>query len=226
MTDERIDKWRDWAEAKIGPEIFTMHLHRSVFKEIGQIVEGNGSLPPSYFWEYLRDTYATTQAVAVRRQAEASARVVSLARLLNEIRGDPARFTEEWFVGMWGWDDERIARKTFAETFGGDVTTHLDPAIPEADLRHMRETAASVKTYVDQHVAHSDQRPGETMPTFNDIDAAIDVIGGLFRKYVLLLTAVGQEATPIIPHDWKAIFREPWLPPRQRRIATSESAES
>ncbi len=204
-----------------------MHLHRSVFKEVGEIVEANGSLPPSYFWEFMRDTYGTTQAVAIRRQAEANTRVITLARLISEIAGDPTRFGEQWFVEMWGWDDEQFARKTFAEKFAGNVGDHLDPSIAEGDLTRLAEIAETVKSYVDQHVAHSDQKPGETMPTFNDIDAAIDVIGDLFTKYVLLLTAAGYaQLTPVIQHNWKAIFREAWLPPRRSRKPSSESEES
>ncbi len=128
---------------------------------------------------------------------------------------------------MWGWDDEHFARKTFAEKFAGEVGNHLDPSIPQGDLARLAEIAETVKSYVDQHVAHSDQKPGETMPTFNDIDAAIDVIGDLFTKYVLLLTAAGYaQLTPVIQHNWKAIFREPWLPPRRSRKPSSQSEES
>lgn len=57
-----------------------MHLHRHTFSEVRGIVESNTDLPDSYFFEYLTDTYATTQAVAVRRQADNTPRVVTLGR--------------------------------------------------------------------------------------------------------------------------------------------------
>lgn len=70
-----------------------MHLHREAFQRVGNIVRTNGRLPESYFWEYLRDTCAVTQAVAIRRQAEQGPRVCSLGRLLLEISEDSKRVT-------------------------------------------------------------------------------------------------------------------------------------
>jgi hypothetical protein len=70
-----------------------MHLHREAFQRVGSIVRTNGRLPESYFWEYLRDTCAVTQAVAIRRQAEQGPRVCSLGRLLREISEDSNRVT-------------------------------------------------------------------------------------------------------------------------------------
>jgi hypothetical protein len=70
--------------------------------------------------------------------------------------------------------------------------------------------AVKVKDYVDEHLAHSDAGPRADLPTFNDLDAAIDRIGDLFKKYVNLLTASSYYSlVPVIQHDWEAIFRQP-----------------
>jgi hypothetical protein len=40
-------------------------------------------------------------------------------------------------------------------------------------------------------------------------------VTGLFEKYYNLLTASSYiSLVPIIPHDWNAISREPWMRPR------------
>jgi hypothetical protein len=48
---------------------------------------------------------------------------------------------------------------------------------------------SEVTRYVDQHVAHSDAKPRPGDATFADLDAAIDLIGDMFRRYGNLLTA-------------------------------------
>lgn len=60
MTDSRIQKWLRWLEDEIQPEVMTMNLHRHVFREVGAIVERNATLPPSYWFEFSSETYATT----------------------------------------------------------------------------------------------------------------------------------------------------------------------
>jgi hypothetical protein len=54
-----VSNWLRWLEAEIHPEVMTMNLHRHVFRELGAIVERNGTLPPSYSFEFdLRDQFA------------------------------------------------------------------------------------------------------------------------------------------------------------------------
>jgi hypothetical protein len=219
MADSRIEKWRRWCEDRIYPEVTVMHLYRDTFNEVGRIV-GESDLPPSYFWRYLPETYSTTQAVAVRRQAEVSDRVVTLGRLLSEMESDAGRLSRRWFIDMWGWDDERMADETFSKKFAGRAGEHLDPAIPAADLAALQRGAASVKKYVDEHLAHSNKRPGAAIPTLNDVDAAVEAIGSTFQKYALLLTATDHSLKTVLTHEWRTIFRQPWakgdLPRRGR----------
>ena len=59
------------------------------------VVVANGSLPDSYWWEFLRDTYATTQVTAVRRHVDLSSNVASLKRLLVELRPRPQLLSRE-----------------------------------------------------------------------------------------------------------------------------------
>jgi hypothetical protein len=105
------------------------------------------------------------------------------------------------------------ARQHWAEEFAGEVEDHLDPRIPAADLERMIEAVASVKTLVDRHLAHRDQRavPADTVPTLGDAHAAIDVIGEVYRRYMCLTN--GLESAVLLPrfdHDWEAVFRQSW----------------
>ena len=193
-----------------------MHLHRATWDRLGEILKAHGSLPDSYFWEYLRDTYGPTQAVAVRRQADTHRDSASLGKLISEIAGDPESVTRAFWISLWEDPKDPFERDSgewqWKENYAGEVADHLDPAIPAADRERLSAAAAAVKKYVDENIAHSDKSPAEVEVTFNDVHAAIDTIGELFTKYASLLTAKGWVMlTPVIQNDWEVVFREPWI---------------
>jgi len=69
-----------------------------------------------------------------------------------------------------------------------------------------------VAGYVDQHLAHSDAKPRGNLPTFAELDTAIDEIGQLLKKYVNLLAAASlTTVVPVNQDDWLAVFRQPWI---------------
>jgi len=241
MTDTRIEKWARWFERGITDDIYTMHLERFAWKRMEAIVNDNPALKgtESYLWEFLFNIYAKTQAVAVRRQADIDDQAASLGRLILEVSETPELLTQSWWLGLWtrSQDDphwQRVAETAWAEQYAGEVGDHLDPAIPTIDLAELRDRSQKVKDYVDRNVAHLDARmivsdeepPTATPPdaptrrggnlTLNEVHDAIDLIGRLFQKYGNLLTAASWvELTPVLQHDWEAVFRMPWILERE-----------
>jgi hypothetical protein len=196
-----------------------MHLQRDAWQTVSAMLEQNPQLPESYWWELMLDTYATTQAVAVRRQADLRADVVSLARLIAEIHDNVERLTKDWWLGLWGSPSHQIERfeaeRQWGEHFGRDVGTHLDPAIPTTDAETLKAAAHCVRHYVNKHVAHADEvessEPNVTLQV-SDVHEAIETIGVLFRRYSSLLTcSTYMTLVPAIQHDWLAAFRVPWM---------------
>lgn len=50
------------------------------------------------------------------------------------------------------------------------------------------------------------------VPTFGDLNNAVDEIGELVRKYASLLNAeILWQLEPAIQYDWKAPFRQAWI---------------
>jgi hypothetical protein len=176
-------------------------------------------LPVSYWWEFMRATYSTTQAVAIRRQADVDRRVASLAKLLQNLQNCAPAVTRDWWLGLPSNtpdddDDDywrQVARRQWDESFGGSVGDHLDRRVAAADFDELKDAARDVKHYVDNHLAHTSAARPEVTATLNDMHAAIDVIGRLFNKYTrLLLGESFAEITPVITHNWTAVFRVPW----------------
>ena len=250
MADQRIEKWERWFEHGISSDVYTMHLQRFAWKRMEQITQANPDLngTPSYLWEFLFETYAKTQAGAVRRQADVDDQAASLGRLIYEIEQTPTLLTRDWWLSLGGNGQQRRrpllasgAEKAWTDQFGGQVGDYLDPAIPQVDLAKLRDGSEKVRRYVDQNVAHLDARAipnlngpptgappeaptttGEKLPTLNEVHDAIDLIGDLFKKYGNLLTAAAWvDLTPALQHDWEAVFRVPWIR-KARRPSTAE----
>jgi hypothetical protein len=73
---------------------------------------------------------------------------------------------------MYDGDDEHwqlVANQNFDERMAGKAGgDHLDPSIPATDLKTLRSKAASVKKFVDEHVAHADGDGKPTFPALHD----------------------------------------------------------
>jgi hypothetical protein len=219
MTDQRIATWTDWITGTINNNVLTMHLQRATWREVVEILQANGQLPDSYWWEFMRDTYGTRQAVAVRRQADTHRDVASLGKLIEEIQDEPTRITRDFWIGLWEEPnplDQHLAEQTWSQQYAGGTGTHIDPSIPAADFDALTAAAASVKDYVDEHLAHAEAVPTTVTLTLQDIHDAIDVSGDLFRRYYLLFTAIDilLPVAPAIQHNWKAVFTQPWIRPQ------------
>jgi hypothetical protein len=176
--DPKVARWREWIEGPIKNDVIGMHHRRQVWRELGEITDANPELAamPSAFWEYATETYAATQAIAIRRQADLTRGTCSLARLISEIRTNATRLTREYFVGLWGQQDEwRLieAHRAFSALAGGDHQ-HLIARVPADDLARLGQESSAMKTYVDEHVAHDAAEPTADLPTFGEMNSAID----------------------------------------------------
>lgn len=218
--DDRIVKWQRWIKGPISNEVHTMFLHRHAWQQIRDVVEENGELPDSYWWEFFHGMYGTSQALAVRRGADEHRDTASLGRLIAEIAEDPQRITREFWLRLWQPADDRtiadLAEPGWTKQDGrGGGSLH--PAIPSADLAELRAESERVRDFVDKHLAHSDATPipADRVPKLGEVHDAIDVIGRLFERYTNLLTAsVVTDLVPQIQEPWLHVFEVPWIKPR------------
>jgi hypothetical protein len=219
MTDLAADleRWRGWITGPIRSDLIGMHHRRFIWRRIGEITEANPEVgdQPSAFWDFLAQTYAATQAIAIRRQADTNPHVSSLALVIKQMRDNAQALTRDSYVGLFDQSDDLLVQRGHQGfdglAGGGD---HLDPEIPRADLLALQQAARQVRLYADQHIAHAMANPTmQEMPTYADLHGAIDAIGEICRKYTVALTA-GWWLTwePVIQGDWQAIFRVAWLP--------------
>lgn len=201
-------KWANWLEA-IREDLATVEAARSIWREVRRAA-ADAAVPPTHFFLLYDHAYVVSQAVAVRRQAEVGSRVASLGALLNELVEFPEELSRDWFASRY--EEPIIAALQWAEVAQAG-SPHVDVARIQADLTHLKSAASTTKGYVDQRVAHVDRRPKALPPTHAELDAALDTLTDLFRKYNALIT--GADVHPVGPvflYDVMAPFRKAWLP--------------
>ena len=208
-SDQLHEQWVERIH-RITNELYSVHHYRDLWRKLAEITS-DANLPPSLFFDALGVWYAATQAVAVRRQLDRRRDVVSLWRLLDEMARHPEVMTRDRHVALWDGDDARHANANFDRFSGGADQIAVDRI--RADQRVLEATGESVKRYVDEAIAHTALVATPTIPTYDDLNVAIDIVAELVKKYASLLEAVMLwQFEPVITDDWQAIFRTAWLP--------------
>lgn len=212
MTDaQRFAAW--------GSDIMTIHadvkdavVRRAIYRETVKIVNANPSLHrDSAFWEWMGAAHVETTLMAVRRQIDRDKRSVSLRNLLAKIQKHPQALSRQNVLAMLAPEARAFGSERF-DLFIGPGAAHADPQVVAADVAALDQQTDIVRHYANKRVAHRDQQGPTTLPTFKDLDDALDVIWGLLKRYFAVLRCLEFAGDPEIPGDWKEIFREPWMP--------------
>ncbi len=213
VPTQRRERWLDWLNT-LRDDLYNVFLWRATWLTVGDMVRANPDIQPSHYFAYLANTYGTSQAVAVRRLADDRSDVVSLARLIKEVRKHATEITVEWWVGL----DPNIDARDFGR-FRASGADHFDPSIASDDLAGLRGAVADVKAYVDEHLADRDPSPTKDIPTFATIHAALDSVSAIFATYYTNLT--GASILVFVPEPqigWYRPFIVPWLAPGSKPV--------
>jgi hypothetical protein len=135
---------------------------------------------------------------------------VSLARLLTEIVKHPHVLSRKRFVGLYQPDLQNVIAHTQFDRYVAAGASHIDPTVVRTELDDLCKSTKDVERYGTKRVAHYDDKGPKNIPTFQELDDALDLIHTLRIKYLFLLRAVTYNE-PVWAYDWKAIFRVPWM---------------
>lgn len=210
--DEYYASWIEQLELVI-QDVYSLHHHRHLYREVRDMAIA-ADLPPSAFFDALGLWYASSQAAALRRLVDRRRGTISLIRLLDEIKRNPAVMDRERHIGLWG--DDRFFQAEGHRNYDRFVSEanpdRIDADAVAADIDGVNAVVERVERYVNDHVAHRAAEQTTDIPTFAELHEAIDVIGAVVQKYASLLKAeILAELEPVIQYDWLAPFRRPWL---------------
>lgn len=211
--NKKLKKWLRWLDVIKG-EVQELVVAKHTFHEVQKLIKSNPSLhQPSSFYDYLSRTYVSHVVIGLRRQIKCDTQSISMARLFEEMVEMPETVTRSNYVDLYkGSVVEAFADKDFNK-FAAPEAPHIDPSFVAADLDHLRAASRSCEDFADKRLAHRDRREPKELPTFNEVDACIDLLDKLYVKYFLLFHASSMESLlPTWQYDWQAIFRVPWIP--------------
>jgi hypothetical protein len=217
--DAKLSKWLRWLEVIKG-EVQDLVMTKCTFRDVHKLIKDNPQLhQPSSFYDYLSRTYVSHVVIGIRRQLKCDSQSISLAGLLEELVDTPEVFTRAYYVGLYkGSVVEHFANKDF-DKFAIQGSPHIDPTLVAADLAQLRVASMRCEDFADKRVAHRDKREPKELPTYNEVDACIDVLDNLYVRYLLLFHASNMTSLlPEMQYDWKAIFRVPWISPTKTDI--------
>ena len=136
----------------------------------------------SAFFDMVNDAYAHSAAMRVRRLVDKDNRTISLRGLLNDLSKYP-----ELLKG-------RVSEVELA-----------------ADSKELDQATSKVKDYVDQFVAHHDRSPVATAPIHRELNAAIELLIRLLKKYYGVLAGSDIDVVVSYLEDPLTIFRFAWI---------------
>lgn len=192
--------------------IIEMAHHRRIYREVTAMIDANPNLQvPSAFYDWMRLVYVNDMTVAIRRLVDWHPRTISFIRLMREIEDHPEVITRRRFVHGYKGRLRGAGHKDF-ERFARPGAQHIDPRVIRGHRRELVAAQRRLREFVNRYVAHRSRYPMRRLPTYDELDACVDLLERLVREYVLLLEQSGlAEVVPVIQYDWKRPFRVPWI---------------
>lgn len=206
----RLDKWL----RILNDELIEMRVNQHIYEEVRQIVHENPSVQePADFYEWMFKMYTWSQAATLRRLVDAHRDCISFRRLLVNLKLNPGVLTRSRFKAMFVDRDytEHDADELFDQLVGPGKEYPETPDL-DAELDLLTRKTKKLVDFVDRRVAHRDRGNIQETPTIDDLNAAIDHLEDLLRKYWNLFRGFDTpQLLPIWQYDWRSVFTSPWI---------------
>jgi hypothetical protein len=208
-------RWRSWLPAlRFG--LRELLGNREVFWQLQEVAKLNPKiLKDGRFFDWMCVNYIRAQTVAIRSFDDHDRKSRSLARMIYEILENKGVINRETFVRMYMRESSEIARGNFDfDTLAGRNRTCLSQVTIRGDLKKIEDACERVRRFVNKRIAHLN-KPGDIrrLPTYDEVDSALNVLDEVFCKYDLLLTAQGMTTMHATSQsEWREILWEAWVP--------------
>lgn len=217
-VDPKLLKWQKQIE-RIGHHVIQLNHDRQLWREMTAGLATATPEADGTFIQHYTKLYVDGASMAVRRLADVGGQrqTIALGRLIADLIANSkvlnrevivARYTHDDDPREWAREDWRRRGEEFWQTEWADAEDDLDVVKLRADVAALTSAADKVASFADRVVAHIDSRGAHDIPTFADLDDAINLIGDLFKRYSSLIDGKGWAfLEPAIQGDWKAPFR-------------------
>lgn len=206
-------RWRKRLPA-LTEELTRLLRSKEIFWELQEVAQGNPAIQnPAAFFDWMRINYVIALSIGVRRLADPSEDSLSLWRLLYEVLEHPGVINRRAHRALYRGVPFVHADRTFDNLVGRGRGT-LSQRTVRADLRAIEDAHRRIRRFVNKRIAHR-TRPGAILhlPTYGDLNSALETFDRVLCKYYTLLTASGMTTAYATPqYDWRDVLHEAWIP--------------
>ena len=205
-------KWQSWLD-RIQNDMMDLCWRRGMYHRLIEIIRANPRIDEgNYLYDWIFGNYARVASVSIRRLLDHHRGTVSLHNLTDVILKHPQIINRQHYIAGYDQSNHDVANAEFDELVGKGRDT-VDPSILEKALNRADTSCKIVKEFVDKSVAHRDVKPPDVLPTYTEIDDAIDAVGELFRFLYRLLLRSDFSLTVLDAYAWEWVLEQPWILP-------------
>lgn len=187
-------RWVSWQKdiQSLSFQVSNLHARQLVWKAYVAAMEHvrvTGSA--SIFHNWMIDNHADALTMGIRRLIDRGMRnhaTVSLHTLITDIAHHADEVNLDNFLAVWKPRDPHsleLAKETFLRLFPTPHDRSKEALVAEATT--MRKEAEILIVHANKRIAHTDRTNLSDLPTWADVDRALEVVAKVLRRYYLLL---------------------------------------
>lgn len=210
-------KWRKWLP-DLATNLSEIIAKKEIFWELQEIAKENKNiLKQPNFFEWMCQNYIDSVSIGIRKFTDHDRRSRSLWVMIFQILECPGIISRKSHVSHY---TEKVHKEfdmgniTFDNVVGKNKPCLTQTQI-KSDLKQLEDANERIKRFVNKRIAHFNTSGSiRRLPTFKELDNALDVIDKLFCKYNLLLTASGEESMHAERQvNWTEVLWDAWVKP-------------
>jgi hypothetical protein len=222
------DDWQRWCERfdRLHNGILRLFHDRGIWRTILAMLDANPRVARGGLGEYwLGSCYTDSMLIGIRRETGADDESIGIRRSLNSLASTPRMATRSWYEQEvqqrnQGRDAWELAQLDAAfNIFAVPGQPFIDSVRVRQDITELDAVIHRVNTYTSKAIAHRDGNPqgapAGLAVTWGELDAALDAVGNIYKKYYRLRHA-GEALgilTPLKSPGWIQMFETAWMPP-------------
>ncbi|MDP3984773.1 MAG: hypothetical protein Q8Q52_07220 [Acidimicrobiia bacterium] len=207
-----LERWTTWLNGDLWQDVHGLVQRVTVFYGWDEVVglAPDTSRAPGDFHNWVNRNYLDALVVSVSRLTDNDHRTASMVRLLTEIADHSSEITRSWFVSRASDFDREAAAARF-DRIADANGDRLDPSVPREDCRLLRDSSGTIKSYVDQHIAHLDFNRQVVSLTVGNVHSATSNIYAVFKRWFQVIT--GNSLVHLTLAPWPHVLTLPWISP-------------
>jgi hypothetical protein len=224
------DDWQRWCDRfdKLHNGVIRLFHDRAIWRTILAMLDANPGIARGGFGEYwLGSCYTDSMLIGIRRETGADGGSIGLQRCLAGLSAAPRIARRDWYEhqvrqrGHQDWDGWDLAAIDAAfDIFAAPGQPFIDATRVTKDIAALEAVISRVNAYTTKSIAHRDDKPDLILlpaappVTWAELDAALDAVGGIYKKYYRLRHPgeVLGALTPLISPGWIQMFQTAWMP--------------